>query len=402
MSKRQRRWTPEEDGVLQKEVQSQAAANNGTVDDWNLIAQKIEGRSNKDCRKRFYNGVAGGLKKGSWTEEEDRLLEQHVDEYGPAWALIAQTMKTRSADQCSKRWTHCLNPELDRSSWSDQENITLTKAVRKHGSAWKDIQTLHFPSRSPNNVKNQYSVIKRKSIVVPEDAPPCCPTRSEDGYGLQSPQNTPDMFDNSVDMSEFTDLDMEFSFDAMDGSKLQESGKDIADGIGFDDNFLFDQWPAIPDLSSSTLDSERADHTFDLSSSSGARGFSTSTTNQKQPTKTPTSNSGNDLFGFGIDNSGSSSSSYGRPRSNTQDTSDQSQSYNSHPQQSCSNTYGTSNNNAIELERHSQPPGYGTSSPPPTPTTQTTIKLDGAEPSTVAAIMDILIKSKAKVKFETQ
>jgi hypothetical protein len=38
-------------------------ANNGTVDDWNLIAQKIEGRSNKDCRKRFYNGVAGGLKK---------------------------------------------------------------------------------------------------------------------------------------------------------------------------------------------------------------------------------------------------------------------------------------------------------------------------------------------------
>ena len=97
---------------------STTPANNGTVDDWNLIAQKIEGRSNKDCRKRFYNGVAGGLKKvrphielqsfvtksnlryqGSWTEEEDRLLEQHVDEYGPAWALIAQTMKTRSADR---------------------------------------------------------------------------------------------------------------------------------------------------------------------------------------------------------------------------------------------------------------------------------------------------------------
>jgi hypothetical protein len=210
------------------------------------------------------------------------------------------------------------------------------------------------------------------------------------------------MFDNSVDMSEFNDLDMDFSFDAIDGSKLHGSGKTIADGTGFDDNFLFDQWPAIPDLSSSTLASESTDHTFDLSSS-GGRGFSSSTTTQKQPTKAPTSNSETNIFDFGTDNSGLSSSSYGRPRSNTRDTPDQSQSYNSHhSQQSCSNTYGPSNNNAMEIERQSQTPGYGTSSPPPTPTTQTTIKLDGAEPSTVAAIMDILIKSKAKVKFETQ
>jgi len=78
-------------------------ANNGIVDGWNVIAQKIEGKSNKDCRKRFYNGVAGGLKKvrllaelwplltnlnpvhqDSWTEEEDRLLEHDVEKYGPA------------------------------------------------------------------------------------------------------------------------------------------------------------------------------------------------------------------------------------------------------------------------------------------------------------------------------
>lgn len=86
MSRPQRRWSAAEDAVLQKEVQLQSAgirlphpvsvlkcssltrcflylANDGVVVDWNVIAQKIKGRTNKDCRKRYYNGIAGGLKK---------------------------------------------------------------------------------------------------------------------------------------------------------------------------------------------------------------------------------------------------------------------------------------------------------------------------------------------------
>ena len=59
-------------------------------------------------------------------------------------------------------------------------------------------------------------------------------------------------------------------------------------------------------------------------------------------------------------------------------------------------------NSALDLERQPELQGYVNSSSPPTPTTQTTIKLDNAEPRTVAATMDLLIKSKAKVKFEMQ
>lgn len=39
-------------------------------------------------------------------------------------------------------------------------------AVRTHESAWKDIQMLHFPSRSANNVKNQSVTPKRNSTLV--------------------------------------------------------------------------------------------------------------------------------------------------------------------------------------------------------------------------------------------
>lgn len=56
---------------------------------WNDIAKIIPGRSNKDCRKRYFNEVTGGLKKvrddsstqrpcgllirlqGPWLEDED-------------------------------------------------------------------------------------------------------------------------------------------------------------------------------------------------------------------------------------------------------------------------------------------------------------------------------------------
>jgi Myb-like DNA-binding domain len=35
----------------------------GEIKDWSRVAHMIPQRSNKDCRKRYYNEVAGGLKK---------------------------------------------------------------------------------------------------------------------------------------------------------------------------------------------------------------------------------------------------------------------------------------------------------------------------------------------------
>jgi Myb-like DNA-binding domain len=39
------------------------SAQEGKSMNWNKVAKRIPGRSNKDCRKRFYNEVTGGLKK---------------------------------------------------------------------------------------------------------------------------------------------------------------------------------------------------------------------------------------------------------------------------------------------------------------------------------------------------
>ncbi|KAL3457088.1 hypothetical protein BJX64DRAFT_25773 [Aspergillus heterothallicus] len=175
MVEARRRWTPSEDALLWElfQIQEKAPTGKSQKINWNEIARQIPGRSNKDCRKRYYNRFTGGLRKGSWTQDEDDRLFQLVERYHHRWAAIAQKMETRNADQCSKRWHHCLNPELERSPWSDEENTLLLSAVGVHGSSWKEIQRFHFPTRSANNIKNQYTILSRKGLPF-TPLPPCC------------------------------------------------------------------------------------------------------------------------------------------------------------------------------------------------------------------------------------
>ncbi|KAF2279219.1 uncharacterized protein EI97DRAFT_169574 [Westerdykella ornata] len=175
-----RKWTLEEDRKLREEVEAQRSE--GEVKDWCRIAAKLPGRTNKDCRKRWLNSVAGGLKKGQWSKSEDIQLARGVEQYGQRWTvsrtlhgeaqshfidtdeiqLVAELVGSRSADQCAKRWQQSLDPELDRSEWRESEDQLLIEAVQRLGRHWKDIQERHFRGRSKNCIKNRYTVIMRR------------------------------------------------------------------------------------------------------------------------------------------------------------------------------------------------------------------------------------------------
>jgi hypothetical protein len=92
-----KRWTEAEDDVLYREARSQLAT--GQVKDWNRIAAKLPGRTNKDCRKRWINKVCGSLKKGAWDEDEDERLREAVRVHGQKWAVIANIVGLRSPDR---------------------------------------------------------------------------------------------------------------------------------------------------------------------------------------------------------------------------------------------------------------------------------------------------------------
>ncbi|KAF2193230.1 hypothetical protein K469DRAFT_796062 [Zopfia rhizophila CBS 207.26] len=160
-----RKWTVGEDQTLREEVEAQTLTSivvEGEVKDWCRIAAKLPGRTNKDCRKRWFNSVAGGLKKGQWAKSEDLQLTMGVQRYGQRWTQVAEIVGSRSADQCAKRWQQSLDPDLDRSEWRDHEDKVLIKAVQQLGRHWKDIQHHHFPGRSKNCIKNRYTVLLRR------------------------------------------------------------------------------------------------------------------------------------------------------------------------------------------------------------------------------------------------
>ncbi|KAJ0423238.1 hypothetical protein BJY00DRAFT_310366 [Aspergillus carlsbadensis] len=160
MIRPRRNWTPEEDVILKREVK--IAQSKGDNVSWHEIAAFLPGRTNKDCRKRWYGTAAAKVKKGPWTEAEDDRLRKAIERHGTKWAIVASAVGTRLPDQCSKRWSHAINPEIDHSPWTPQEDQMLIQNVNKHGHYWQQIVSLYFPGRTSLAAKNRYHILQRR------------------------------------------------------------------------------------------------------------------------------------------------------------------------------------------------------------------------------------------------
>jgi hypothetical protein len=88
---------------------------------WRELAKHIPGRSNKDCRKRWWNSLAGGTVKGAWSPEEDQRLTDAVKKFGTNWPQVAAVVGSRCGDQCSSHWRQVLNPDINYCDWTGDE-----------------------------------------------------------------------------------------------------------------------------------------------------------------------------------------------------------------------------------------------------------------------------------------
>ena len=55
---------------------------NQGITKWSEIASRIPGRIGKQCRERWFNHLDPMIKKGGWSAEEDRLLEEEQARIG--------------------------------------------------------------------------------------------------------------------------------------------------------------------------------------------------------------------------------------------------------------------------------------------------------------------------------
>ncbi|XP_011073628.1 transcription factor MYB114-like [Sesamum indicum] len=132
------------------------------------------------------NNISSGVRKGTWTSEEDALLKKCIEDYGEGkWHLVPiRAGLKRCRKSCRLRWLNYLKPDIKRSHFTTDEVDLIMRLHKLLGNRWSLIAG-RLPGRTANDVKNLWNghidktrrakvekIITRSNILKPRSRIP--------------------------------------------------------------------------------------------------------------------------------------------------------------------------------------------------------------------------------------
>lgn len=104
--------------------------------------------------------------KCKFTKEEDAKLASIVSSMKELnWKIVSEKMGDRNPRQCKERWENYLDPNVNRSPFTTQEDILLIEKFQELGPKWVVISKF-FNNRSDICIKSRYMVLKRRGVTL--------------------------------------------------------------------------------------------------------------------------------------------------------------------------------------------------------------------------------------------
>ncbi|KAL3828871.1 hypothetical protein ACJIZ3_017673 [Penstemon smallii] len=123
-------------------------------------------RSPSSSSKQSVAPKVGGLKRGPWTAEEDKMLSEYVKREGEGrWRTMPQKAGLlRCGKSCRLRWMNYLRPTVKRGHISPGEEDLILRIHRLIGNRWSLIAG-RIPGRTDNEIKNYWNTHLSKKLM---------------------------------------------------------------------------------------------------------------------------------------------------------------------------------------------------------------------------------------------
>ena len=152
---------------MTKSIKKNQISLNSSKESLNSINESLNSSNNSslikiNSNKKGEKSKNIHIKKGKWSLEEDKLLKQWVEQKGPKkWVVCGKFIQGRNGKQCKERWYNCLNPDLIKGKWTEEEDFLIMFFYEKCKRSWKKIVPL-FNYRTENAIKNRFYSQLRK------------------------------------------------------------------------------------------------------------------------------------------------------------------------------------------------------------------------------------------------